>query len=286
LASVPSNFMMRTATFLTILACGRAQTPDAKLQFEVASIKPSVADSGRMRISVHGGPGTKDPGLYTCENYPLPGLIRDAFGLKEYQLSGPDWMQSTHFMVSAKVPEGTSREQFNLMMQNLLIERFKLAFHREKKEMQAYELVVAKGGPKMKESESPLDPDERPARMTERKTDAEGFPVLPPGRAPMMMMLAGGHATARHTAETMEEFAVSLSMLVHKPVTDTTGLSGKYDFILNWIEEGMGGPSATDEAGPTLFRALPEQLGLRLESKKGMVEILVVDHVEKTPTAN
>jgi hypothetical protein len=80
---------MRIAAFLIILASALAQTPDAKLQFEVASIKPSVADSGRMRISVHGGPGTKDPGLYTCENYPLPGLIRDAFGLKEYQLSVP-----------------------------------------------------------------------------------------------------------------------------------------------------------------------------------------------------
>jgi uncharacterized protein (TIGR03435 family) len=137
----------------------------------------------------------------------------------------------------------------------------------------------------MKESAAPLDPDERPARMTERKTDAEGFPVLPPGRAPMMMMLTGGHATARHTAETMEDFAVSLSMLVHKPVTDATGLSGKYDFTLHWIAEGFG-PSAADDAGPTLFRALPEQLGLKLESKKGMVEMLVVDHVEKTPTEN
>jgi uncharacterized protein (TIGR03435 family) len=194
-------------------------------------------------------------------------------------------MQSTHFMVSAKVPEGTSREQFNLMMQNLLIERFKLTFHREKKEMQAYELVVAKGGPKMKESAGPLDPDERPARMTERKTDAEGFPVLPPGRVPMMMMIAGGHATARHVAETMEEFAVSLSMLVHKPVTDVTGLKGKYDFTLHWIAQGAG-PSTGDDTGPTLFRALPEQLGLRLESKKSMVEVLVVDHVDKTPTEN
>jgi uncharacterized protein (TIGR03435 family) len=278
---------MRIAAFLTILAAARAQTPDAKLQVEVASIKAAApANGGRMRISVHGGPGTKDPGLYTCENYPLRGLIMDAFGLKDFQLSGPDWMQSERFMVSAKIPEGASKEQFKLMMQNLLVERFKLAYHREKKEMQAYELVVAKGGPKMKESESPLDPDERPARMTERKTDAEGFPVLPPGRAPMMMMLMGGHATARHTAETMEEFAVSLSYDVHKPVTDATGLKGKYDFTLHWISEGVGPPSSGDDTGPTLFRALPEQLGLRLEGKKGMVEVLVVDHVEKTPTEN
>jgi len=271
---------MRTATFLSFLACAQAQT------FEVASIKPSApADGGRMRVSSRGGPGTKDPGLYTCENYPLPALIRDAFDLKEYQLSGPDWMQSARFMVSAKIPEGTTREQFLLMKQNLLVERFKLAYHREKKEMQSYELVVAKGGPKMKESSGPLDPDERPARMTERKTDAEGFPVLPAGRVPMMMMLAGGRASARYVAENMEHFATSVSMLVHKPVADATGLPGKYDFTLNWISEGAG-PSAVDETGPTLFRALPEQLGLRLEAKKGMVEILVVDHVEKVPTEN
>jgi uncharacterized protein (TIGR03435 family) len=101
----------------------------------------------------------------------------------------------------------------------------------------------------------------------------------------MMMMLMGGRATARHTAETMEEFAVSLSYDLHKPVTDATGLKGKYDFTLHWISEGAG-PSTGDGTGPTLFRALPEQLGLRLEAKKGMVEILVVDHVEKVPTEN
>ena len=280
MAAVPSYSIMRTATFLLILATAAGQ------QFEVASIKPSAPpDGGRMRVGSRGGPGSKDPGLYSCENYPLPALIRDAFGLKEYQLSGPDWMQSARFMVSAKIPEGTTKEQFLLMKQNLLLERFKLAYHREKKEMQAYELVVAKGGPKMKESAGPLDPDERPARMTERKTDAEGFPVLPPGRVPMMMMIAGGHASARHVAETMEEFAVSVSMLVHKPVTDATGLTGKYDFTLNWIAEGAG-PSTGDDTGPTLFRALPEQLGLRLEARKGMVEVLVVDHVEKSPTEN
>jgi len=276
---------MRTAAFLTILVCAQAQTPDAKLQFEVASIKLSVPDGGRMRMWVYGGPGSKDPGLYTCENYPLRGLIMDAFGLKDYQLSGPDWMQSTRFMVSAKIPEGTSKEQFKLMMQNLLVERFKLTFHREKKEMQVFELVVAKGAPKMKESVGPLDPDEKPARMTERRTDAEGFPVLPPGRVPMMMMVAGGYATSRHVAETMEEFAVTLSYQLHKPVTDTTGLKGKYDFTLHWIAQGAG-PSTSDDTGPTLFRALPEQLGLRLEAKKEMIEVLVVDHVEKTPTEN
>jgi len=271
---------MRKAIFLTMLAWAQAQ------QFEVASIKASAPPGGgRMRFGSRGGPGTKDPGLYTCENCDTAWLIRESFDLKDFQLSGPDWMQSSRFMVTAKIPEGTSKEKFRLMMQNLLVERFKLAYHREKKEMQTYELVVAKGGPKMKESESPLDPDERPARITERKTDAEGFPVLPPGRAPMMMMLMGGRATARHTAETMEEFAVSLSYDLHKPVTDATGLKGKYDFTLHWISEGAG-PSTGDDTGPTLFRALPEQLGLRLEAKKGMVEILVVDHVEKVPTEN
>jgi uncharacterized protein (TIGR03435 family) len=189
-------------------------------------------------------------------------------------------------MVTAKVPEGTSKEQFRVMMQNLLAERFKLMYHREKKEMQAYELVVAKGGPKLKESPGPLDPDERPRPLTERKLDAEGFPVLPPGRVPMMMMMSGGRATARHSEETMERFAVALTNEVHKPVTDATGLKGKYDFTLSWVAEGAGPPASADEAGPNIFRALQEQLGLRLEAKKGMVDVLVVDHLEKTPTDN
>ncbi len=193
-------------------------------------------------------------------------------------------MPATRFNISAKVPEGASREQFRIMLRNLMTERFKLESHRETKEVQVYDLVVAKNGPKMKESTGPLGADERPGRLTERKLDADGFVILPPGRVPMSLIY-GGRASSRHAEETMAEFALSLSTELGRQITDATGLKGKYDFTLNHILENTGPPDA-DQTGPNIFRALQEQLGLKLEPKKGTVEVLVVDHIEKIPTDN
>jgi len=279
--------VQKIAILLAAVLTAAAQTPAPSPQFEVASIKPSQPPaSGRMRMQWGGGPGTDDPGLFKCENWPVSQLIVEAFDLKDYQVSGPDWMSSTRFTISAKIAEGTTEAQFHLMMQNLLADRLKLKFHFEKKETQGYELVVAKNGPKMKESTGALDPDERPGRLTERKMDAEGFPVLPPGRVPMQMVMPGGRATARHAEETMEQFVVDVANEIGHPVTDATGLKAKYDFTLHWIGDPVVPTAATDDNGPNMFRALQEQLGLKLESKKGMVDVLVVDHLEKTPTEN
>jgi uncharacterized protein (TIGR03435 family) len=213
-------------------------------------------------------------------------LIMRAYDLKDYQFSGPGWADSTRFNISAKIAPGTTKEQFQEMQQNLLADRFKFTFHREKKEMAEYELVVVKGGPRFKESvKSPPSADvSPPQRPGPPKTDSGGFPVLPPGRGPLMMVLGNGHATMRSVEESMSEFAGRLVDQVRRPVADSTGLKGKYDFTLNWVFEGPG--YSTDEPGPTLFQALQDQLGLKLESKKGMVDILVVDHIEKTATEN
>jgi uncharacterized protein (TIGR03435 family) len=282
----------RATAFLIILASAAAQTPDASPRFEVASIKPSPPpEGGRMRFRSDGGPGTDDPGLFTCERCSVSSLLLKAFDIQTFQLSGPDWLQSpmmqaTQFNISAKIPEGSTKEQFHLMMRNLLIDRFQLKFHYDKKEMQAYDLVVAKNGSKMKESPGPPDPDERPGRIVgERKMDADGFVILPPGRVPMMMTMAGGRAVMREAEVTMTEFATRLEDEVGRPIADATGLKGKYDFTLRWIE-GRAGPVATDENAPNIFRALQEQLGLKLESKKSMASVLVVDHIEKNPTEN
>jgi uncharacterized protein (TIGR03435 family) len=280
-----TSIAVRKIAIIVIAALGGAAAqPAASPQFEVASIKPSppAPGTGRVRVGSHGGPGTNDPGLFTCERCSVFGLIRQAFGIPDYRISGPDWLQATRFNVSAKVPEGATKQQFRMMMRNLLADRFKLKFHYEKKEMQAFDLIVAKNGPKMKESAGPLDPDERPGRLDGgRKMDEEGFVDLPPGRVPMMMLYEG-HATERHAEETMEQLATNLGSQLGRPVTDATGLKGRYDFTLKWIEESAG-PSTT---GPDIFRALQEQLGLKLESKKGVADMLVVDHIEKAPTEN
>jgi uncharacterized protein (TIGR03435 family) len=285
---------------------------EPKLEFEVASIKPAPPPDGRgMRVGSRGGPGSKDPGLYTCENCSLSDLVSNAYSLQRYQLTGgPSWMGNERFMISAKIPEGATKEQFRLMQQSLLADRFGLKFHWEKKEMQLYEMVVAKGGIKMKEAaaEEPAAADAapRPAGAPgPPKLDKDGFPILPPGRGGMMIMTQG-RARSRNSEVTMESLAGMLAGQLNKPVIDATGLKGKYDYTLSWVPErfGMapsnitgGGPPPSGEgvgaggapdgdAGPTLLVAVQQQLGLKLEPKKGMVDILVVDHIERVPTEN
>jgi uncharacterized protein (TIGR03435 family) len=128
---------MRTIAIIAaaILSTAAAQTPPPSPQFEVASIKPSPPGppTGRVRVGSRGGPGTNDPTLFTCERCSLTGLIRQAFELQDYQISAPDWAQGTRFNISAKIPDGATKEQFRLMMRYLLIDRFKLQSPRRKK---------------------------------------------------------------------------------------------------------------------------------------------------------
>jgi uncharacterized protein (TIGR03435 family) len=176
-----------------------------------------------------------------------------------------------------QVPEGATKEQFRLMQQNLLAERFKLAVHREKKEMPIYELVVANGGMKLREASAgePKNETELPRSPGVMKTDYEGFPIPPPGQTGYAIVR--GHARPWGSGETMEHFASTLAGQLGGPVIDATGLRGKYDFTLSWL---------VADTTPALLSALPEQLGLTLRRTRGQVEALVVDHVEKTPIGN
>ncbi len=272
---------MRTVLFLFSAALW-AQTNSP--QFEVATIKMAPTPDGRgYSVSSRGGPGTQDPSLFTCHNCSASDLVSRAFSLAGYELSAPDGMESVRFDMSAKIPEGTTKEQFRLMLQNFLAERFKLTYHREKKEVPAYNLVVAKNGPKFKES-VPIPPPEdadRPAtKPSPIKWDEAGYPILPAGRDSTMAIM-NGYASQRFADATMEHLAMHLGFQLHQPVSDATGLKGKYDFSLRWVSERM-----PEETGPNLFRAVQEQLGLKLEPKKTPIDVLVVDHFEKTPTEN
>jgi uncharacterized protein (TIGR03435 family) len=236
-----------------------------------------------------------------------------AYDLKPYQLDGPPSIDSEKYDIAAKVPPGTTREQFDLMLQNLMVERLGLVVHRETRELPIYELVVAKGGLKMKEAEKAA-PDARaqpePAangrpsgpQMTHNK---DGLPEFPPG-VPGMFATAGGAPPDRFSWVTarMQTIASLLNMLVYqidRPVADKTGLTGLYDFNLRYAISNAGAagagsaasadpPSAASNVAsdpePSLFAAFESQLGLKLEPKKGPVEVLVVDKVNKTPTEN
>ena len=137
-----------------LTACAAfAQSTGNPPSFEVASVKPAAPmTDGRIRVMTRGGPGTPDPGQITYSNVSIKNVMTTAYNVKGYQISGPDWLDSLRFDITAKVPPGTTKEQFQLMLQNLLAERFKLTLHHQSKDLPIYALVVAKGGPKLKES--------------------------------------------------------------------------------------------------------------------------------------
>jgi len=282
---------MRCALLILIGAFALA----AQTTFEVASVHPSAPpNGGRIRVGCQGGPGRGDPGRMTCNNADLLMLVTMAYDLRRYQVSAPDWMSTERYDITATVPEGATKEQAAVMLQKLLAERFKMAIHRGKKEMPVYQVVVGKNGPKLKEAEDlPPEAPGQPLPPGPPKLDANGFPMLPPGRRSINMMM-NGKARMVSSGMTMEQFANFLSNQVDRPVTDGTGLKGKYDISIYWATDRMlpMGPNPSGEArpetdnGPNIFAAVQEQLGLRLEGKKGAVEVLVVDHAEKVPVEN
>lgn len=268
---------------LVIVCLGAYAQSTEKLEFEVASVKPSPPPDGRgIMMRCNGGPGTEDPGMFICENMSLANLVTIAYKISYYQLASPDWMQGmgAMFQVSCKVPEGSTREQFTVMLQNFLADRFKLVLHRETRDYTTYQLVVAKNGPKFKEAGEPPPPSDDSDRPL--KFDKDGYPTLE--SIPNGIAMSKGRARMHFPQMTMQMLANRLSPQVRGPVTDSTGLTGKYDISLYWVNRLIGADSDID--GPTLIQALQEQLGLRLESKKAPLEFLVVDHAEKVPTEN
>jgi len=275
---------MRLVLLPVFVSALAGQTPDSQVVFEVATVKHGLP--GDYGAGGSGGPGTRDPTRYSVENYPLSSLLEIAYGISSYQLSGPAWIDRERFTVTAKVPEGATQEQLKLMMRNLLIERFQLAAHFEKKEVAGYQLVVAKGGPKL--AASPGDPNQNddpanaPAAFT-NTLDKEGYPQLPPGRH-YSMAVAGDRARFRFVDESLEHFAEILGDQIHQPIKNATGLTGKYDFQVSWSTAMQ--PNVSGDSGPSIFTAIQEQLGLRLESKKLPVDTVVIDHIARTPTEN
>jgi uncharacterized protein (TIGR03435 family) len=274
-------------SLIALAFVARAQAPDARLTFDAASVK--VASPPFHRVAMIGGPGTKTPDRINFENIGLGSIIAKAYDVKRYQIFGPDWLDSERYNVIATVAPGTTKEQFQLMLQNLLVDRFQLKLHRDTKEMAVYSLAVAKNGPKFKKAVLALAPavnnaPHEPPDFDKMAKDADGYPVLGPG---MTMATAGGYARAGNKAH-MEWLVDMIASQTGRPVIDATGLTDEYDFLLSWIPQPPGvNPSVTDDPkGPDLFQALEQQLGLKLESKKAPIIVLVIDRAEKTPTPN
>jgi uncharacterized protein (TIGR03435 family) len=187
--------------------------------------------------------------LYST-NHSLRDFIGWAYRVKDYQIVGPDWLTTQKFDIVAKAEAPVSDDRLMAMLQALLAERFKLAIHRETKERTVYELVVGKNGPSLHEVEA------GPGSSTD-------------GR---------GSLSAKKLS--MFQFADSLSQHVNLPVLNMTGIKGAFDIELKWA------PEEDSANGPSIFTAVQEQLGLKLEQRKGPMEIIVVDHAERVPTEN
>jgi uncharacterized protein (TIGR03435 family) len=251
--------------------------------FEVASIKPSGAQSVR---GWEGGLGTKDPGRYHFGLAAPLDLIMVAYHVDPFQISSKTPLTQPQFDLDAKTPPGATKEQFRAMMQNLLAERFHLKMHIESKEFPGYELVVSKTALKLTDAAGSSGPETtRPARD-------EGFPVLPPGRPGMAATMSdsGDYILIRMRSrrQPVSALARMISVPDEPPVADKTGLTGTYDFTLEYTREprGVTPVDAPPPAAPDLFQALQQQLGLQLVAKKLPFDVVVIDSIDKMPTAN
>ncbi len=275
--------MGRTLILFSACCAISAQT-DTKLEFEVVSIKLSQPDPRGYTVGCKGGPGSEDPTTFRCTNMSFTNLLARAFEVRYDQVQGPDWLKTQMFEISARVPPNTTAVEFRTMLQNMLTDRFKMATHRESKEMTVFALVVAKGGPKFKEHVEDKDatgPGSYGDTTVAHRliADKDGYPDI--GNAGMAFM-GGKGAWAAQSAE-VGALAGMVTGQMGRMVNDATGLTGKYDFKLHWMSEAL---ARQDDNGVTLMQALQDQLGLKLESRKGMEQFLIIDHMEKLPTEN
>jgi uncharacterized protein (TIGR03435 family) len=248
----------------------RAQTTDAAtpLQFEVASLKHTLDRGGPGIIKRLPG----DRGYYGT-NMPLMNYLTVAYQVRPSQIAGPDWISTDNFDLDAKAERPSTVDELHVMLQNLLLERFHITLRHESKEQPAYALVVDKGGPKLAIHDA---------------ADKVMLPISP--------------GFGKHDASnvTMAYFAFYLSNTLDRTVVDKTGLDGHYDFKAEWGFEGIPGftfatpmvsgppetlmpaemQGASLPSGPTIFNALRQQLGLRLDPIKIPVERLVISHIE------
>jgi uncharacterized protein (TIGR03435 family) len=276
----------------------RAQTVSPALTFEVASVR--LASSRGLRNSGVPGPNNTDPGRFSAQLDAMS-LVLLAYDLPLYRVTAADdvFDQQRQFVIEAKMPADTTREQFDVMLQNLLAERLGVKVHWATKDIDMYAMVVAKGGPKLKlaapDAPQGSDDDSKKGGPLPNRVGDNGFPIPPPGNGPWMGGAVGGKMGLRGHNQTAEEMAHYIGQrTLDGPVADTTGLAGltgKYDYTIFWSAPATsaimrGAPTTDDPDGPSIFDAIEEQLGLKIVKKKGPVQMLMVDHVEKKPTEN
>ena len=298
LLAVVGSFAVAAAIAFILLdgVTVRAQTVSPALRFDVASVRLAPPPDGRSPArgsSGIPGPNNSDPGRFSARLSVL-NLVTIAYDIPGYRLSEQSDLGLMRVDVEAKMPVDTTREQFNVMLQNLLADRFGLKVRWATQQIETYSLVVAKGGPKLKAAapDSPQASDDTSQSTDPDKIGRDGFPIPPPGNRSWKGAAPGLKMGMRGHNETVTELANAIGpQTLGAPLTDATGLRGKYDYTIFWsmvatTAARRGSPVSDDSDGPSLFDALQNQLGLKIERTKGPVQMLVVDHIEKKPTEN
>jgi uncharacterized protein (TIGR03435 family) len=275
------------------------QAPGTRPEFEVASIKPSAPDGFER-----GGSGVHIDGSQVSFKFlSLSNYIAHAYRVKNYAISGPEWIASERFDITAKLPANATARQLPEMLQALLEDRFRLKVHRENRELPVYAMVIGKSGLKMQE----LPPDSRPSAQNEVRRGFSSAAVQRPGGVAVELGNGGYYTFADNKLEGRKMRVSSivnvLSAFMDRPVVDMTNLKGSYDFVLELSPEDFRAMSiraaiaagfavppqgiqmAEAASGDSISSAL-DKLGLKLESSKAPLEVIVFDHAEKTPSDN
>lgn len=242
------NSITRLASYVAM--AGVASSQVSAPAFEVATIK-------RADLTVEEGLMIRDPRLVALAHVSLQNLMAQAYRIKNFQISGPGWLDSDRFDILAKLPDGATQSQLPGMLQTLLKDRFGLSLHLEKKTMSAYVLLPATGAAALK----PINAEVGDIRTSKGAT---------------RLRLSG--------KVTMPYFAGLLSNMLDRPVVDMTEFKGVYDIDLEWSVDDAAGRES--DSTPSLPAILREKLGLRIESRKTPVDLYVINHVDRVPTEN
>ncbi len=283
--AIPVSFGVMNAPLL------RAQA-DPNQRFEVATVRrvdiSNTATGGVPAFFPTGGIGTSDPTHIAYRGVWLENSVAEAFGVRSEDVSGPDWLTKERYDIVANIPEGATKEQFNVMLGNLLRDRFHLRFHIESKIVPAYALRVGKNGPKFKETVPHDD-----AKIPSERIDAQGYPVPLPGFKGILSLPHDGQIFIVGQDVPIADLA---RMLEHngprrpddRPVIDETGLTAHYDFKIHfeYIRRPATDGGVASDPAPSVLAAVEEQLGLKLESTTTSIPQLSIESIDREPTDN
>jgi uncharacterized protein (TIGR03435 family) len=248
-----------------LLALASFGQPSERPKFEVASVK--------LASEPHPMAVRPMPGGRLVASAPLKLLIMNAYNLQRSEIiGGPEWVNDDRYDIEAKAADNASRSRLMLMLQSLLEDRFQMRIHHETRDTPLYALVVDKKGSKLV-----------PTKITDCPDASTATPPTAPPCGQVRISPSASDVRMEGDRVPVSDFAQRLAVLMNEPLLDRTNLTGEFDIRLRFVNEVPGTPS--DTLGPTIFTALQDQLGLKLESTRGPVEFLVIDHVER-PSAN